>query len=133
MLDIGIDVLEVVNLVFVKFVKFWVKFWQMIGWGMWLCFNLFGFGKYKMEFFIFDYYGNFEFFEQEYCELEDIGSKFLLQIIFEVWLELVQVVLMQNNVFVFDVAFELLRVDINDLFDISIVVKGKLCEVYQLQ
>ncbi|HCP02438.1 MAG TPA: restriction endonuclease subunit R, partial [Pseudomonas sp.] len=45
MLDTGIDVPEVVNLVFAKPVKSWVKFWQMIGRGTRLRPNLFGPGK----------------------------------------------------------------------------------------
>ncbi|WP_142690878.1 helicase-related protein, partial [Klebsiella pneumoniae] len=68
MLDTGIDVPEVVNLVFAKPVKSWVKFWQMIGRGTRLRPNLFGPGKHKTEFLIFDHYGNFDFFEQEYQE-----------------------------------------------------------------
>ena len=47
MLDTGIDVPEVVNLVFAKPVKSKVKFWQMIGRGTRLCTNLFGSGKHK--------------------------------------------------------------------------------------
>ncbi len=42
MLDTGIDVPSVVNLVFAKSVRSWVKFWQMIGRGTRLCPNLFG-------------------------------------------------------------------------------------------
>lgn len=133
MLDTGIDVPEVVNLVFAKPVKSWVKFWQMIGRGTRLRPNLFGPGKHKTEFFIFDHYGNFEFFEQEYREPEDTGSKSLLQTTFEARLELAQAALMQNNAPAFDAALELLRADINDLPDTSIAVKGKLREVHQLQ
>ena len=66
MLDTGIDVPEVVNLVFAKPVKSFVKFWQMIGRGTRLCQNLFGPGKDKTSFSIFDHWGNFEFFEQTY-------------------------------------------------------------------
>ncbi len=43
MLDTGIDVPEVVNLVFLRPVKSNVKFWQMIGRGTRLCKNLFGY------------------------------------------------------------------------------------------
>ena len=64
MLDTGIDVPEVVNLVFAKPVKSLVKFWQMIGRGTRLCLNLFGKGKHKSRFQIFDHWGNFEYFEQ---------------------------------------------------------------------
>ncbi|MBV5280381.1 MAG: hypothetical protein J0651_03790, partial [Actinobacteria bacterium] len=58
MLDTGIDVPEVVNLVFAKPVFSWVKFWQMIGRGTRLCSNLFGPGKHKSKFRIFDHWGD---------------------------------------------------------------------------
>jgi type I restriction enzyme R subunit len=62
MLDTGIDVPELVNLVFFKRVRSKIKFWQMIGRGTRLCKNLFGDGQDKTHFLIFDYLGNFEFF-----------------------------------------------------------------------
>lgn len=133
MLDTGIDVPEVVNLVFAKPVKSWVKFWQMIGRGTRLCTDLFGPGKHKTEFLIFDHYGNFDYFEQEYKEPEDTGSKSLLQTTFEARLQLAQAALKHNNAAVFDVAIELLRADINDLPDDSIAVKRELRSVHQLQ
>jgi type I restriction enzyme R subunit len=64
MLDTGIDVPEVVNLVFFKLVRSKTKFWQMLGRGTRLCPNLFGPGKDKKFFFIFDYCANLEFFSQ---------------------------------------------------------------------
>ncbi|PKM42172.1 MAG: DEAD/DEAH box helicase [Firmicutes bacterium HGW-Firmicutes-8] len=62
MLDTGINVPELVNLVFFKRVRSKTKFWQMIGRGTRLCENLFGEGQDKTHFVIFDYLGNFEFF-----------------------------------------------------------------------
>lgn len=64
MLDTGIDVPEVVNLVFFKAVRSKVKFLQMIGRGTRLCPNLFGPEQHKQEFFIFDFCGNFEYFNE---------------------------------------------------------------------
>jgi len=64
MLDTGIDVPEVVNLVFFKRVRSKTKFWQMIGRGTRRCEDLFGPGEHKTHFLIFDYLGNFEFFRQ---------------------------------------------------------------------
>ncbi len=63
MLDTGIDVPEIVNLVFFKPIHSKIKFWQMIGRGTRLCENLFGEGKHKNKFLIFDFYRNFEYFE----------------------------------------------------------------------
>ncbi|MBQ0065173.1 MAG: DEAD/DEAH box helicase family protein [Firmicutes bacterium] len=61
MLDTGVDVPEVVNLVFFKKVMSKAKFWQMIGRGTRLCPMLLD-GKDKENFYIFDFCGNFEFF-----------------------------------------------------------------------
>ncbi len=61
MLDTGIDVPEVVNLVFFKKVMSKAKFWQMIGRGTRLCPGLID-GEDKQKFYIFDFCGNFEFF-----------------------------------------------------------------------
>jgi len=64
MLDTGIDVPEVVNLVFFKAVRSKVKFLQMIGRGTRLCPDLFGPGQEKSEFLIFDFCANFEYFDE---------------------------------------------------------------------
>ena len=64
MLDTGIDVPEVVNLVFFKIVRSKTKFWQMIGRGTRLRPDLFGPGRHKEHFLVFDFCQNFEFFNQ---------------------------------------------------------------------
>jgi type I restriction enzyme R subunit len=64
MLDTGIDVPEVVNLVFFKIVRSKTKFWQMIGRGTRLCPDLFAPGEDKARFLVFDFCQNFEFFNQ---------------------------------------------------------------------
>ena len=61
MLDTGIDVPEVLNLVFFKKVMSKAKFWQMIGRGTRLCPGLLD-GADKNQFYIFDFCGNFAFF-----------------------------------------------------------------------
>jgi type I restriction enzyme, R subunit len=63
MLDTGIDVPEVVNLVFFKPVRSKTKFRQMIGRGTRLCPDLFGPGLDKEYFRVFDYCQNIEFFD----------------------------------------------------------------------
>ncbi len=65
MLDTGIDIPEILNLVFFKRVQSKTKFWQMIGRGTRLCEDLFGPGLDKKEFRIFDYCQNFEFFRAQ--------------------------------------------------------------------
>jgi len=64
MLDTGIDVPEVVNLVFFKVVRSKTKFWQMLGRGTRLCPDLFAPGVDKAFFYLFDYCQNLEFFSQ---------------------------------------------------------------------
>ncbi len=62
MLDTGIDVPEILNLVFFKPVYSKIKFIQMVGRGTRLCPAVFGPGMDKREFYIFDWCENFEFF-----------------------------------------------------------------------
>ncbi len=64
MLDTGVDIPEVLNLVFFKPVYSKIKFWQMIGRGTRLCQDLFGPGFDKTEFRIFDFCFNFDFFNE---------------------------------------------------------------------
>lgn len=89
MLDTGIDVPEVVNLVFFKMVRSKSKFWQMIGRGTRLCPDLFGPGQDKKDFFVFDFCGNLEFFNQDLPGSEGSTQKALSQRIFESRLGLV--------------------------------------------
>lgn len=70
MLDTGIDVPEVVNLVFFKPVRSKTKFWQMLGRGTRLCENLFAPGVDKKEFYLFDFCGNLGFFSHDLPEVE---------------------------------------------------------------
>ncbi len=65
MLDTGVDVPEVLNLVFFKKVRSKIKFVQMIGRGTRLCADVYGPGKDKSGFQIFDYCGNFEYFGEK--------------------------------------------------------------------
>ena len=80
MLDTGIDVPEVVNLVFFKLVRSKTKFWQMIGRGTRLCLDLFGPGRHKELFYLFDYCQNLEYFSQnipatEGALVESLGKR----------------------------------------------------------
>lgn len=96
MMDTGIDVPEVVNLVFFKLVRSRTKFWQMIGRGTRLCPDLFGPNQDKSEFFIFDYCQNLEFFEANPEGYEAKTQESVKQKIFKRRLELA-VVLQQGQ------------------------------------
>lgn len=115
MLDTGIDVPEIVNLVFAKPIKSFVKFWQMIGRGTRRCENLFGPGKHKTEFRIFDHWGNFEFFGESYREPEPTPRKSLLQQLFEARIELAEIALSKPELPTFEAAIALLHQDIVSL------------------
>ena len=89
MLDTGIDILEVVNLVFFKLVRSKTKFWQMLGRGTRLCRDLFGPGKDKEFFYVFDYCQNLEFFTQDLPTTEGNLGEPLAKRLFKARLELV--------------------------------------------
>ena len=91
MLDTGIDVPEVCNLVFYKPVKSLTKFWQMVGRGTRLSKNLFGHGLDKKEFLIFDFCENFEFFEINPKGIKTNTIKSVSQRLFELRLRLMVV------------------------------------------
>ncbi|MGG1073161.1 DEAD/DEAH box helicase family protein [Priestia megaterium] len=90
MLDTGVDIPEVVNLVFFKKVRSKSKFWQMIGRGTRLCSNLFGVGQDKQHFLIFDYLRNFEFFRENQKGIEGKVSVGLTERIFNMKVDIIK-------------------------------------------
>lgn len=125
MLDTGIDIPEIVNLVFARPVKSPVKFWQMIGRGTRLCPDLFGPGQNKSVFRIFDHWGNFARFEMGYRPAEPMQSKPLAQLVFEERLNVADVALQKSEIAAFDTAIGLVEQDINALPEESIAVREK--------
>ena len=125
MLDTGIDVPEVVNLVFAKPIFSWVKFWQMIGRGTRLCKNLFGPGKDKKNFRIFDHWGNFERFEIERPEADPAPPKSVMQLVFEARTSLAETALAKADLDTVQDTVELIRKDINALPEGTIAVREK--------
>lgn len=97
MLDTGIDVPEVVNLVFLKPVKSRVKFWQMIGRGTRLCHNLFGHEEHKKDFLILDFCQNFEFFLENPKGVTALKQKSLAEKLFTLRLQVSQILLEQED------------------------------------
>ena len=89
MLDTGIDVPEVVNLVFFKLVRSKTKFWQMVGRGTRLCPDLFGPGQDKEFFYVFDYCQNLEFFSQNPATTDGAHGESLGKRLFKTRLELI--------------------------------------------
>lgn len=82
MLDTGIDVPDVLNLVFFKRLRSRIKFMQMIGRGTRLCPDIFGPGRDKEFFYIFDWCGNFSYFDQNPKGAEAVVQVSLAQRLF---------------------------------------------------
>jgi type I restriction enzyme R subunit len=89
MLDTGIDIPEVVNLVFFKLVRSKTKFWQMLGRGTRLCPDLFGPGQDKAFFCVFDYCQNLEYFSQNFPATDGALGESLGKRLFNARLELI--------------------------------------------
>lgn len=84
MLDTGIDVPDVLNLVFFKRVRSRIKFMQMIGRGTRLSPDIFGAGEDKELFYIFDWGGNFNYFGQNPKEGKTVKATSLTERLFGV-------------------------------------------------
>ncbi|WP_241216982.1 DEAD/DEAH box helicase family protein [Bifidobacterium goeldii] len=96
MMDTGVDVPDIVNLVFFKKVRSKIKFWQMIGRGTRLsadldCVDSID-GEYvgKRRFKIFDYCGNFAFFREQTNPVEDKLSASVSERVFARKAQLIQ-------------------------------------------
>ncbi len=89
MLDTGIDIPEVANLVFFKLVRSKTKFWQMLGRGTRLCPDLFGPGRDKEFFYLFDYCQNLEYFSQDIPGTDGYAAESLAKRLFDARLELI--------------------------------------------
>jgi type I restriction enzyme, R subunit len=133
MLDTGIDVPEIVNLVFAKPVKSYVKFWQMIGRGTRLCKDLFGRGKDKQYFRIFDHWANFDYFGERPREEIPSHSKSLMQILFETRLTLAEVAMREQQLDAFEMVTEQLEKDVRSLPESTIAVREKWRAVKAVQ
>jgi len=125
MLDTGIDIPEILNLIFARPVKSPVKFWQMIGRGTRLKEDLFGRGQHKKIFRIFDHWGNFERFEMGYRPAEPTQSKPLLQLVFEERINLAETALRQSEIAAFEMAVDLIGKDVETLPEESVSVREK--------
>jgi type I restriction enzyme R subunit len=89
MLDTGIDVPEVLNLVFFKLVRSKTKFWQMIGRGTRLCPDLYAPGEDKKFFYIFDFLQNLEYFAENPEASDGASAESLDARLFKARLELI--------------------------------------------
>lgn len=88
MLDTGIDVPDILNLVFFKVVKSKIKFQQMIGRGTRLSEDIFGKGENKTKFLIFDYCNNFEYFNLNFKQAKQVRILSLTEKLFNLKLQI---------------------------------------------
>lgn len=125
MLDTGIDVPEVVNLVFARPVKSPVKFWQMVGRGTRLCQDLLGPGKHKTHFQIFDHWGVVEYHGLKPRDVTVSQSKSTMQRLFEARLNLAKDALKAAEVDFFDELAQWLHKAVNSLDEKALAVREK--------
>ncbi|MBI2342969.1 MAG: DEAD/DEAH box helicase family protein [Deltaproteobacteria bacterium] len=125
MLDTGVDVREVVNLVFAKPVFSRAKFWQMIGRGTRLREDLFGPGKHKEFFLIIDHWNNFKFFNMKPEGKEPVPTLSIPERLFLARLEKAKATLETNNREILDDTITALREDIKSLPEKSVLIKEK--------
>lgn len=123
MLDTGIDVPEIVNLVFAKPIYSKVKYLQMIGRGTRLCEDLFGKGVDKKQFIVFDHWKNFEFFDETPDGNIPAVTKTSIQIRFERRIELLRLFNDNKDIGKKEELIRLIREDIAALPEKSIAVK----------
>lgn len=117
MLDTGIDVKPIVNLVFAKPVRSYVKFWQMVGRGTRTCENLFGPGQDKTEFLIFDHWKNFEHFGEGYEAPPGNVVRSVQERVFAARVELARVYSNAMQQADFERTIALIEADLNSLVD----------------
>jgi type I restriction enzyme R subunit len=131
MLDTGIDVRELVNLVFAKPVFSYTKFWQMIGRGTRLleASKIKPWCKEKDKFLIIDCWENFEYFQMNPTGRIDKASKSIPVRLFETKLQKLNIAESQNNIAIVDSTVKKLQEDIAKLPQNNVVIldaKSKL-------
>ncbi|PLK42122.1 DEAD/DEAH box helicase family protein [Emticicia sp. TH156] len=109
MLDTGIDVPEIVNLVFFKPVYSAAKFWQMLGRGTRLCKDLFGPDDDKKDFYVFDVCNVFDFFDMNPQGVIPGKAKSLSESLFNTRVEMLYLLHTQTNTLPESEDFELAK------------------------
>ena len=133
MLDTGIDVPEIVNLVFAKPVRSYAKFWQMIGRGTRLCPDLFGPGQDKQHFLIFDHWGNFEYFDELKKEEEPTRQVSITEQLFEARIQLGEAAVFAQDLDALHLAVRLIAEDIAALPEKCLEVREKWRAVHSMR
>lgn len=136
MLDTGVDVLEVVNLVFAKPVYSYVKFWQMIGRGTRVLLEDASQRKPwcpdKDRFLIIDCWGNFEWHKMHPTGREPQVAVSAPVRLFRARIDQLEAALAQANTELADLVKEDLQEDVAALPERNIVVQGAAAELDRL-
>lgn len=124
MLDTGIDIREVVNLVFAKPIFSYTKFWQMIGRGTRLLdpIKKKPWCKEKDKFLIIDCWENFEYFQMNPKGKEDKPSKSMSVRLFEAKLNKLDIVTDLGEETLVAKVLEQIKADITKLPENNVVV-----------
>ena len=133
MLDTGIDVPEILNIVFARPVKSPIKFWQMIGRGTRTCKDLFGPGQHKTYFKIFDHWGVVEAHGLNDYQPSVSNTKPLMQKLFESRIALAKAAMEYAEPDLFEDAISLIHAMIAELDRDSIVVRENWRELQALR
>lgn len=124
MLDTGIDVLEIVNLVFAKPVFSYTKFWQMIGRGT----RVLNSGKLKSwcpekdKFLIMDCWENFEYFKMNPKGKEKKSTRPLPVRLFEARLDKLNAAMDNQNDIIISKTIKQIMDDVHSLPDNSVII-----------
>lgn len=105
----------------------------MIGRGTRLCFDLFGPGKDKQFFQIFDHWGNFEYFDELIKEEEPSQMKSLSETLFAARIQLAEAAISKQDLETLKLATNLIAADINALPSDCLSVKEKWREIKGIQ
>ena len=124
MLDTGIDVRELVNLVFAKPIFSYTKFWQMIGRGTRLleAKKIKPWCKEKDKFLIIDCWENFDYFEMNPTGKVDTSSKPIPVRLFETRLRKLNIAESQKNADIVKTTIQKLKEDILKLPQNNVVI-----------
>jgi len=137
MLDTGIDVRELVNLVFAKPVRSWIKFWQMIGRGTRVLDDNISarkpWCKEKNKFLIIDCWENFEHFEEDPKASTESNSMPLPVRLFNARLKRLEASLTVNDRATALKMRDQLKAQVEALPENSVVIKDNASTLYKIQ
>jgi type I restriction enzyme R subunit len=105
----------------------------MIGRGTRLCENLFGPGKHKTTFQIFDHWGNFEYFDELKKEVAATRAKSLPEQLFETRIALAETALAAQDLDAFKLSISLIAADISALPSECLSIREKWKDIQSMK